>query len=84
MSRYHSSSCDHDRKASGVAVGGLVTGIIGTSLAGLLVLSRRRGGLLGGGGGEDCERDAMAVYDKAALAKGQEAITELHIVEKWI
>lgn len=81
------------RKSSGVAKGGLITGIIGTSLAGALLASGAgnngggNGGLLGGlfgNGGPTTSETMQSIYDQSRLAEGLEAKTELQMVEKWI
>lgn len=61
-------------ESSGVAKAGLTTGIIGTSLAGLMALGGNGGGLLGGGlfGNNNAQMAAMAV-----LAEKDAKIAEL-------
>ena len=61
-------------ESSGVAKAGLTTGIIGTSLAGLLALGGNGGGLLGGGlfGNNNAQMAAMGV-----LAEKDAKIAEL-------
>lgn len=81
------------RKSSGVAKGGLITGIIGTSLAGALAMGLGdncgNGGLLGNlFGGRQCGPTAaeamQSVYDQTRMAEGLEAKTELAVVEKFL
>lgn len=84
----------HEKKASGVAVGGLVTGITALGLGALGAFSGNNGcgnngGLLGGlfnrnNGCNGYECSPMAVYNEQQKAAGQMAITELDLINKWI
>lgn len=72
-------------KSSGVAKGGLITGIIGTSLAGLLAAGAGGdgdggflSGLFGGGNG------AQKAYNASQMDRGHEAIAELNIVKNYV
>ena len=61
-------------EASGIAKAGLTTGIIGTSLAGLLAANNGGGGLLGGlfGGGNAAAMAGQGAYQAAISAKDAE------------
>lgn len=98
MRKYYRHDCDHDdgcdchhKKAPATGVVGTVLGA--TALAGVLGGGGRRGGFLGGIFGGGCEDDCHDghrrgygpdPYIQQQLAKGQEAITEVHMLDKYI
>lgn len=82
-------------KSSGVAKAGLVTGIIGTSLAGILASqgcggrNGGNGGLLGNlFGGNNCgltpAEGMQSIYDQTRMAQGAQAQTEVDMLTKYI
>lgn len=94
--RYYRRDCGHDydcdchhKKAPATGVVGTVLGA--TALAGVLGGGGRRGGFLGGlFGGGCCEDDHHGhgrgpdPWERQQLVKGQEAITEVHMLDKYI